>query len=143
MNNDDDPNEERANTVCSLTHLDHYEQSTILKRHETITTPKRLSREMTMAAPPRLERQETMAAYPPPPILTRQTAFGVSNANQERPPSRWWQRDDLFQGIIEPMYRDDLEAQIKDLQKHMVEMREQIAFLLQKIETKENYLMRI
>lgn len=135
-----------------------------LSRQET-RAAHNLSREMTMAeppmAPPRLERQETRAAYPPPPVLTRQTATGVSNTNQERPPSRLMRENTLpsrfmcvlptsstdeppsspprliRENAIEPMYRDDLEAQIGDLQRQMVEMREQIAFLLQKIETKE------
>lgn len=126
-------NEERANTVWSWSRPTpsqfepHLPQSSVL-------TPPVLTRQTAMGvvserppsrrmptgldvgddapprAPPRLTRQNTY--YPPPPVLIRENA-------------------------IEPMYRDDLEAQIKDLQMQMMDMREQIAFLLQKIETKE------
>jgi len=178
--------EERTNTVWSWTPPEHYEQPTIttpprlsremtmaalpmapphLSRQETRAAPQ-LSREMTMEelpmAPPRLERQETRAAYPPPPVLTRQTAFGVSNANQERPPSRLMRENTLpsrstlyvqptsstdepprspprliREDAIEPIYRVDLEEQISDLRAQIMEMRAQMDFLLQKIETKE------
>ena len=136
-------NEERANTVWSWSRPNPSQFEPRLPQSPVLTPPvltppvltppvltrqtamgvvseRPPSRRMTMGldvgddapprAPPRLTRQNTY--YPPPPVLIRENA-------------------------MEPIYRDDLEAQIKDLQRQMMEMREQIAFLLQKIETKE------